>query len=98
MPVENINIDDPEIKCLTIAYVTKLRKKIDTLREANEQEDFEYIVNIAHNMAGSGESFGIPDISKLASALESKAGQQHQESTTVLIEKLARLLQRLRVT
>ena len=74
---------------LTAEYIQSLAEKIERIKSLILSGSFEEISSIGHRLAGSGGSFGFPEISQLGAAIE-KAGK---EQDSVTLQKLIPSLQ-----
>jgi HPt (histidine-containing phosphotransfer) domain-containing protein len=77
------------------AYLRSLSQRLPVLRDAALVRDFKVIQMHAHQLKGSGRSYGFPEISDIAARIE-EAGQVHQgtviESLLVELERAAQQL------
>lgn len=84
-----IRIDvEPELRDLVPVYIANRLRDVEMVRAAVEGGDFESVGRIAHNMQGSGGSFGFDDLTAVGVELE-RAAQDRNRS------EIARLLLRL---
>jgi CheY-like chemotaxis protein len=54
-------------------YITSREMEIPVLQGLMEQSDFDGIRKLAHNLKGTGTSYGFPDITRLGTAIEHAA-------------------------
>ena len=77
------------------AYLRSLAQRLQALHNAAAARDFKVILAHAHQLKGSGRSYGFPEISDIAARIE-EAGQAHQgsvlESLLVELERVAQHL------
>ncbi len=66
----------PEIQARVPTYLARRRQEVQVIRGLIEQNDFERIRVLAHNMKGSGAGYGFPEISKLGAEIERAAKAQ----------------------
>ena len=89
---ESALTQDPEFQALIDNYVSGLGRYIEALNHAMDQKDWETLRSLAHQLKGSGGSFGFEAISVTARALESaiKAGdmQAIPEKYDMLIHEI----------
>ncbi|MDA0263829.1 MAG: Hpt domain-containing protein [Chloroflexi bacterium] len=79
------------------SYLEHRRQSVGSLLRALEQGEFEHIQNVAHDLVGTGASFGFEDMSLIGRSLESAAlGKQVQE-IKILVNGLAEYLSRVEV-
>ena len=69
-------------------YLTDLTRKIDRLRVHMEAEDMSEIRRIAHQLKGSGKSYGFEYVSEIGKAMGSCAGRKDYSGLTHLIRNL----------
>jgi HPt (histidine-containing phosphotransfer) domain-containing protein len=69
------------------AYLRSLSQRLQVLRNAAVARDFELVLMHAHQMKGSGGSYGFPEVSDIAARIE-EASQGHQGSVleSLLVE------------
>jgi HPt (histidine-containing phosphotransfer) domain-containing protein len=77
------------------AYLRSLSQRLPALRSAAAARDFKLVLMHAHQMKGSGRSYGFPEVSDIAARIE-EAGQGHQgsvlESLLIDLERVAQHL------
>ncbi|MGC9948475.1 MAG: Hpt domain-containing protein [Bryobacteraceae bacterium] len=56
------------------AYLDKCRKGLQSLQDAIDKLDYDYIGVYAHQMKGSGGAYGFPELTEIAAAIEQAAG------------------------
>ncbi|MBI5058358.1 Hpt domain-containing protein [candidate division KSB1 bacterium] len=66
-----MNNCSPTIEQLRASYLKRLPDRVAALHRALEQRDFNQIQRIAHQLRGSGLSYGFARISESATAIES---------------------------
>jgi HPt (histidine-containing phosphotransfer) domain-containing protein len=83
------------IEQLRGAYLRSLQQKLQALHHAVAARDFNGVAAHAHQLKGSGKSYGFPEISDIAARIED-ASQSRQgslvESLMVELERAARHL------
>ena len=75
-------------------YLASFRLKIDTLKGALENQDFQALIVQVHQLAGSSGSYGFQDISALCCDIETIGEAQHGINQS-MIEKTRELIQLL---
>lgn len=78
----------PEIAAIRPAYVESRRSDLVTLMAALDESDFETSQRLAHNMKGSGASFGFEGITEIGSVLEEACKQKNAERTRAAVARL----------
>lgn len=84
---------DPEIADLVPGYVARRREELAEWRSALAERDFGKLRRLAHNMKGTGRSFGLPDLSDLGGRLEQAALAEKDEALASGIDLLAATLE-----
>ena len=51
------------------------------MRRALQQRDFEHLRTAAHNLKGTGESYGFPDVTRIGALLEARGDNSELEPT-----------------
>ena len=72
-------------------YFANRRKDVQSIAEALDRGgsvDWDLIATLAHNMHGSGASFGFPEITALGEELERAAREKHEGEARALLESL----------
>jgi PAS domain S-box-containing protein len=89
-------IAEPVMQKILVEYLSELPARVDHMLESLKQGDLAAVRQLAHQLKGSGKSYGFPDISRLAAALEDTIirGQPH-DRVRAGAEALAALLRRV---
>ncbi len=74
--VSALLLDDPEMSDLVEEFVDGLSGRMDALRQAYEQLDWDRLTMLAHQLKGAGGSYGYAELSVFARKIES-AFQTH---------------------
>jgi len=61
-------------------YLDNIRNDIVAIRNHLNESDFQSIINITHQMRGSGRSFGFDFITKIGELLEQAANQKESDT------------------
>jgi HPt (histidine-containing phosphotransfer) domain-containing protein len=83
--------EDPDLRDIVAEFVAGLATRIDDLRRAHEQMDWELLTTLAHRLKGAAGSYGYPDISKLCAEMESKLCAHEADGFTDWVAQLASL-------
>jgi|GEM_PF-1104811 len=86
---------DDDIADLLPDYVASRRQNVESIRRHLEQGDFGSIERLGHNMKGSGEGYGLPEVSRLGQALERAAKEEHAGDVSRWNEEMGSYLSRL---
>jgi HPt (histidine-containing phosphotransfer) domain-containing protein len=62
--------EDPELRDIVEEFIDGLTVRLEELKAAYAQLDFEQLATLAHRLKGAGGSYGYPDISQLCANLE----------------------------
>ena len=97
-PPASVTLDiDPFLADLVPGYVREQRRQMADLRRLVTDGDMDRLKRIAHNLKGTGASYGIPDVTRLGRALETAGQQGDAPMVSSLIEELDALLARVQV-
>jgi HPt (histidine-containing phosphotransfer) domain-containing protein len=91
--------DDADMVELVEMFVGELSEKVANMAKSLEDQDFDTLSRLAHQLKGSGGGYGFPAITEAAKALERNAkGVQDIEALAAQVEALASLCDRARAT
>lgn len=97
-PPPSVTLDiDPMLADLVPGYVREKRRQMADLRRLVTDGDMDSLKQIAHNIKGTGASYGIPDVTRLGRAIETAGQQGDAPVASSLIEELDALLARVQV-
>lgn len=68
--VSDLLADDPDMYDLVEEFVSGLAERIDELRHAYENLDWDTLAKLAHQLKGAGGSYGYPEVSGLGAKME----------------------------
>jgi len=71
---------------MTAQYLITRTRELSAMRKALNDGDFETLAWLAHNLAGTGTSFGYPEVSRLGKLMENAARGKDQLSFEDLLE------------
>ncbi len=75
-------------------YLKFLKRKLEDLKKAVENRDQAAARRVGHDLSGSGEMYGLPEISKLGDAIRRFAKEDDFRSLDTLVEKLEDAIKR----
>lgn len=75
-------------------YVAARRRDLDKCHLALGRQGFDVVKTIAHNMKGTGTSYGLPALTRIGRALESAAAEQNAAQVALLLTQLDAILNR----
>lgn len=86
--VSAVLADEPDIYDLVEEFVDGLTSRIDEFQQAYQQLDWDRLTVLAHQLKGAGGSYGYPDLSALAAAMESCFRNHSAEQFSAWMEQL----------
>jgi len=81
-----------EIKKLQGFFLSIATEKVEEMKKALQQKNLSLIRTHAHQLKGSGASFGFPEISKIAEQIENECLTDSQDKVEKLINEMDELL------
>ena len=97
IPLLTVHVDK-DMEALVQRFLARKRGDLDRLRSALSTGDFETIRRIGHDLKGSGEAFGFPELSAFGAALERAAVSSNERALRDELTAVEQFLSRLRVT
>ena len=93
----DLDIDIPEeLRSIIPGYLSRRDAELVEMRKASQNQDFEVIKRIAHNLKGNGAGYGFYRISDLGAKLMESCSKQDSQGTANLIEELSDEISRLK--
>jgi CheY-like chemotaxis protein len=93
-----IVVNAPEgLEDLVPRYLSARRQELPELVALSESADFDKLKSIAHNLKGTGTSYGFPDLTEIGAEMETSAGAGDQEKIRQQLVRLSRYLDRVRL-
>jgi len=86
---------DADFKALLPGFIKDWQEEISAMREALENNDYETIRKIGHDMKGIGGSCGLDDITDLGSSLSESAKSIDLELIRKNLDRLSEYLKRV---
>lgn len=83
--------EDPELREVVEEFVGGLSQRVEELRAAYEQQDWNTLVTLAHRLKGAGGSYGYPDISQLGAEMERQFKARQDGNFGEFVNRLAQL-------
>ncbi|MCK4341921.1 MAG: Hpt domain-containing protein [Phycisphaerae bacterium] len=62
--------EDPDLLDVVEEFVKGLEQRLEEIKQAYEQLDWDQLTTVAHRLKGAGGSYGYPDISELCAKME----------------------------
>ncbi len=84
-----------DLAALLPQFFANRRNDVHTMREALERGDYDVVVTLAHNMRGTGTSFGFPELSAIGDELEIAAREKRSDACHALVARLADTVTRI---
>ena len=84
-----------DVSALLPQYFTNRRRDVEVIDRALEEGDWDVVARLAHNMRGTGQSFGFPAITELGGSLEAAALSRNATEARGLHATLRALIARL---
>jgi HPt (histidine-containing phosphotransfer) domain-containing protein len=84
-----------EILPLLPKFFANRRNDVRTLRDAAERKDTQTIATLAHNMRGTGASYGFPEISAIGDRMQTAGKRGEMSEVAQLTIELEQLLDEL---
>jgi len=88
---------NPRIGDIVDCYLEHRNKDVESLLEALDRGEFDHIKHLAHDLVGTGGSFGFEDMSLIGRSLESAASNEKTEEIKLLVQDLADYLSNVKV-
>lgn len=92
-----VEIEDPFARKLVARYIERRKADLQTMRAALGGDDYDTIRITGHNMFGSGEAYGLREISSIGARLEQAATSRETERTVQLIDELEKYIANLAI-
>ena len=86
------NAPRDEIFPLLPKFFANRRNDVHVIRDALDRKDLRTIATLAHNMRGTGASYGFPELSALGDSLQEAGKRGDEEAIRKLVVDLERLL------
>ncbi len=83
---------NPIIGDIVDSYLELSNKNVDSLLNALDRGEFDRIKHLAHDLVGTGGSFGLEDMSLIGRSLENAAENRETEEIKLLVDDLAEYL------
>jgi len=90
--VSELLIEQPDCRELVVSFVEKLPGLIAELQSLNDQQDWNTMKDRIHDLKGLGGGYGYPQVSEIASAIESGLLSQQLNPIAEQLDQLRELL------
>jgi CheY-like chemotaxis protein len=89
-----LQIDVPRgLEAAAKQYIQKRKDEIPHLIQFLEQQNFEQLRLLAHNMKGTGTSYGFPELTRLGRLLEDSAKEKNADIMSQQLVELSKYIQ-----
>lgn len=83
--------DDPDMHDLVAEFVYGLDHRIQEIRQAYQQNDWDRLTTLTHQIKGAGGSYGFPSLSALGATMETGAKSRQSDPFADWMQQLAAL-------
>ncbi|OUS31533.1 hypothetical protein A9Q99_02895 [Gammaproteobacteria bacterium 45_16_T64] len=94
-PSDNQLLSDPQFAPVIQQFLFGLQQTLRELDHAKAMEDWDQLLDLSHQLKGSGGSFGYPDVSLLARELEGQLKQRAYTQIDIPFNQLRALVEQL---
>ncbi len=88
---------NPRIGDIVTSYLEHRNRDVESLLEALDRGEFDQIRHLAHDLVGTGGSFGFEDMSLIGRSLENAAKNREIKEIKLLVEDLAEYLSHVEI-
>ncbi len=74
-------------------YIRSRKRELHQLVDLIEKSEFSQIRRLAHNMKGTGTSYGFPDLTRLGKLMETSAKEENAADLSTALLELSRYVQ-----
>lgn len=78
-------------------FLETIRKDIESMRTALQDNNFETIRKLAHNIKGAGGGFGLDNITNMGRSIENEAKNRNPENIRKLLDELLKYLDNVQI-
>ena len=86
---------DPDMAGIIAEYVGQLSQRLEQMRQAAANSQWDVLQRLAHQLKGAGGGYGYACLTDTAGELESHATQQDTEAAMLALNTLAKLCERI---
>lgn len=87
--------ESPDVADLISIYIEKLPTAIDEIKTASNNNDWEAMKSLFHQLKGSGGNYGYPELSRLAAVIEFQIMNKNKKEVDRLIDELTSYCERI---
>jgi HPt (histidine-containing phosphotransfer) domain-containing protein len=85
--------DDPDLQDVIDKFIAAMPGLVEAMRQALDHGDHDRLRQLAHQLKGTGGSYGYPALTDVGKRLEDAAGTCDIEGATLALNELAELAQ-----
>jgi len=90
-PVASQYAADPEMATILAGFVERLPGRVDAMRQTLARGEYEDLQRLAHNLKGSGGSYGYASLTEASRLLETAAKGRDEEGAAAALAEIAEL-------
>ena len=88
---------DSDLEDLIPGFLENRQKDMQSLERALQENDFEKLRSVGHNLKGVGGGYGFPDMSKMGAEIEEGAKESNMEKVSENVQKLSHYLSNIEI-
>ncbi|WP_200375305.1 Hpt domain-containing protein [Thiocystis violacea] len=85
--------DTARYRELRATFLAELPGQLEAMGRALERQEYGDLATIAHKLKGVAGSFGLPEATRVAGVIETRARQDHDEGIAERLRELERICQ-----
>jgi HPt (histidine-containing phosphotransfer) domain-containing protein len=83
---------DEDLVDLIPEFLENRRRDVERIRRLVQEDKYEELARLGHNLKGSGGGYGFTEISEIGRGIEEAGARSDREAVTTLCERLATYL------
>ena len=88
---------DSDLEDLIPGFLENRQKDMQSLERALQENDFEKLRSVGHNLKGVGGGYGFPDMSKMGAEIEEGVKENNMGKVSENVQKLSHYLSNIEV-
>ncbi len=88
---------DSALEDLIPGFLENRQKDVHSMEKALQENDFETLRVVGHNVKGVGGGYGFPDMSEMGAAIEEGATENNVEKISKNVKKISHYLSNLEI-
>jgi HPt (histidine-containing phosphotransfer) domain-containing protein len=89
--ISQLLLEDADLREVVEEFVDGLNVRVQELRQAHDQLDWEQLVTLAHRLKGAAGSYGYPDISHLCAEMERRFRAHQADDFAAAVNELSEM-------